>query len=71
LADLHLHDLRHTYANFLVEMGAHPKEMAQAMGHFFLLITLDPYSHPFRHLRDAFTCRLDEAYGNGNGQRRR
>ncbi|MHB1854315.1 MAG: tyrosine-type recombinase/integrase [Acidimicrobiales bacterium] len=33
LHGLRFHDLRHSYASFLVEQGAHPKEMAELMGH--------------------------------------
>jgi len=62
LADLRFHDLRHTFASFLVETGAHPKEMAEVMGHSTVMITLDRYSHMFPHLRDALTRRLDEFY---------
>lgn len=62
LWSLRFHDLRHTYASFLVEQGAHPKEMADLMGHSSVQITLDRYSHVMPHMRSALAQRLDEAY---------
>ena len=44
LHGLGFHDLRHTYASLLVEQGAHPKEMAELLGHSSVQITLDRYS---------------------------
>jgi integrase len=42
---LRFHDLRHTYASFLVESGVHVREMAELLGHASAQITLDRYSH--------------------------
>jgi integrase len=42
LHSLSYHDLRHTYASLLVEQGAHPKEMAELMGHSSVQITFGP-----------------------------
>jgi integrase len=62
LAGLRFHDLRHTYASYLVAIGAHPKQMAEVMGHSSVQITLDRYAHLFPHMLDALTKRLDEEY---------
>jgi integrase len=62
LSGLRFHDLRHTYASYLVAIGAHPKQMAEVMGHSSVQITLDRYAHLFPHLLDALTKRLDKAY---------
>jgi integrase len=62
LHGLRFHDLRHSYATFLVEQGAHPKEMAELMGHSSVQITLDRYSHIMPRLRSALAERLDSAY---------
>lgn len=62
LHGLRFHDLRHSYASFLVEQGAHPKEMAELMGHSSVQITLDRYSHIMPRLRSALAERLDAAY---------
>ncbi|KYH31664.1 tyrosine recombinase XerC [Moorella mulderi DSM 14980] len=39
------HDLRHTYATFLLRKGLHPKIVAERLGHSSVKITLDTYSH--------------------------
>jgi integrase len=59
---LRFHDLRHTYASFLVEQGAHPKEMAELMGHSSVQITLDRYAHVMPRMRSALAERMDAAY---------
>lgn len=59
---MRFHDLRHTYASLLVAQGAHPKEMAELMGHSTVQITLDRYSHLMRHLGAALAERIDTAY---------
>lgn len=62
LHGLRYHDLRHTYASLLVEQGAHPKEMAELMGHSSVQITLDRYSHIMPHMAAALAERMDAAY---------
>jgi integrase len=62
LHGLNFHGLRHTYASLLVEQGAHPKEMAELMGHASVQITLDRYSHVMPHMAAALADRMDAAY---------
>lgn len=62
LHGLRYHDLRHTFASLLVEQGAHPKEMAELMGHSSVQITLDRYSHIMPHMAAALAERMDAAY---------
>jgi len=45
-----------------VEQGAHPKEMAELMGHSSVQITLDRYSHVMPRLTTALAKRMDAAY---------
>ncbi|HVF32714.1 MAG TPA: tyrosine-type recombinase/integrase [Acidimicrobiales bacterium] len=59
---LRFHDLRHTYASMLVEHGAHPKEMAELLGHSSVQVTLDRYSHVMPHLSARLADRMDDAY---------
>ncbi|MFI5041852.1 MAG: tyrosine-type recombinase/integrase, partial [Acidimicrobiales bacterium] len=59
---LRFHDLRHSYASLLVEQGAHPKEMAELMGHSSVQITLDRYSHVMPHMASTIADRLDATY---------
>jgi integrase len=54
--------LRRTFASLLVEQGAHPKEMAELLGHSSVQITLDRYSHVMPHMAAALAERMDVAY---------
>ena len=62
LHGLRFHDLRHTCAAILIDRGAHPKEMAEWLGHASVQITLDRYGHLMPHMRERLSARLDEAY---------
>ncbi len=44
---LRFHDMRHTCAALLIELGAHPKEIAERLGHTTISITMDTYGHIF------------------------
>jgi integrase len=39
------HDLRHSAATLLLELGIHPKVVSEMLGHSQIGITLDLYSH--------------------------
>lgn len=43
--EIRVHDLRHTHATLLLEMGVNPKVVADRLGHASVKITLDTYSH--------------------------
>lgn len=40
-----LHELRHSHASMLIEMGFDPLEIADRLGHESIKTTLDTYSH--------------------------
>lgn len=44
---IRLHDLRHTYASLLIEMGTPVTDTAAALGHSSPKVTLSVYSHSF------------------------
>lgn len=57
LAPIRVHDLRHSHASLLVEMGFSPLEIANRLGHESVKTTLDTYSHLYpdkdRQLADS------------------
>jgi integrase len=59
-ADLRFHDLRHTYAGFLIAEGAHPRMMMERLGHSSIQVTLGTYGHLLPSLGEQLTDALDE-----------
>jgi integrase len=47
LTELKFHDLRHTYASFMIAAGVHPKVLQELMGHASIAVTMDTYGHLF------------------------
>lgn len=45
LPQIRVHDLRHSHASMLIEMGFSPLEIANRLGHESVKTTLDTYSH--------------------------
>lgn len=45
LKPIRVHDLRHSHASMLIEMGFEPLEIAERLGHESVKTTLDTYSH--------------------------
>lgn len=45
LEPIRVHDLRHSHASMLIEMGFEPLEIAERLGHESVKTTLDTYSH--------------------------
>ena len=58
-ASTRFHDLRHTYAAFLIAEGAHPRAMMERMGHSTINVTLGTYGHLF----PVIDAELDVALG--------
>uniref|UniRef100_UPI0039081D16 tyrosine-type recombinase/integrase n=1 Tax=Eubacterium callanderi TaxID=53442 RepID=UPI0039081D16 len=46
----HPHDLRHTYATRLFEMGEQPKTIQTILGHNNISTTLNVYTHVLKEL---------------------
>ena len=47
LKPIRVHDLRHSHASMLIEMGFTPVEIANRLGHESIKTTLDTYSHMY------------------------
>lgn len=56
------HDLRHTCAALLIAQGAHPKAIAELLGHSTITVTLDRYGHLLPGLALTLADGLDQAY---------
>ncbi|HET7489283.1 MAG TPA: site-specific integrase [Acidimicrobiales bacterium] len=61
-ARLRVHDLRHTCASLLIDLGAHPKVIQEWLGHKSITVTIDVYGHLFPSLSEALAERLDELF---------
>lgn len=56
------HDLRHTYATRLFELGEDPKTVQVLLGHSNISITLDTYTHVLDSLKDNAISKLNDLY---------
>lgn len=56
------HDLRHTYAAFLIAEGAHPRAIMERMGHSTINVTLGTYGHMFPAIDQQLDQALAERY---------
>ena len=62
IADRCFHDLRHTYATRLFELGENPKTVAELLGHSNTSTTLDIYTHVLHSMKDKAVSKLDNLY---------
>ncbi|WBW97592.1 tyrosine-type recombinase/integrase [Oceanirhabdus sp. W0125-5] len=62
LQDRKFHDLRHTFATRLFELGEDPKTVQTLLGHSNISITLDTYTHVLDDLKVKAVSKLDELY---------
>lgn len=53
LPGIRFHDLRHTYATFMLAKGVNPKIVSAVLGHSSVSVTLDIYSHPDVNMQRA------------------
>lgn len=56
------HDLRHTYATRLFELGENPKTVQKLLGHSSLSITLDTYTHVLEDMKEKAVSKIDDLY---------
>jgi integrase len=61
LEPLRFHDLRHTYAAFLIHQGANAKQVMALMGHSTIRVTFDRYGHLFEGHDETLIEGLDGA----------
>lgn len=54
------HDLRHTYATRLFELGESAKTVQELLGHSSISMTLDIYTHVLKETKETAVKKLDE-----------
>jgi len=62
---IRIHDLRHSHASMLIELGFSAKEIADRLGHEKVETTLNTYSHLYPKKQEKIAERLDR-YGREN-----
>ena len=60
-----LHDLRHTAVALAIQAGAHPKMIADMLGHSSITVTMNDYGHLFPTMHDDVAARVDEMRATG------
>jgi integrase len=60
---IRFHDLRHTAATLLLELGEHPKVVQEMLGHSQVGVTLDLYSHVTPTMHRQAADRFDRLLG--------
>lgn len=60
LKPIRVHDLRHSHASMLIELGFSPLEIADRLGHESVKTTLDTYSHLYPDKDQKLAERLNE-----------
>lgn len=66
LKDRKFHDLRHTYATRLFELGESPKTVQELLGHSNISTTMNIYTHVMDSMKEKATSKLDHLYTNLN-----
>lgn len=59
---IRIHDLRHSHASLLIELGFSPLAIADRLGHEKVETTLNTYSHLFPHKRDEVAEKLQNCF---------
>jgi integrase len=62
------HDLRHTCASLLIQLGAHPKAIQERLGHSDISVTLNLYGHLFPSLEEHLTESLEALWRSAGGR---
>jgi integrase len=70
LPHMRFHDLRHSAATLLLELGVHPKVVSEMLGHSQIGITLDLYSHVTATMQQQAVTALDGLFGDQLGRER-
>ena len=62
---IRLHDIRHSHASHLIEIGVAPLAIAERLGHERIQTTLETYAHLYPNKQEAMAEKLDAEYREG------
>lgn len=62
---IRLHDIRHSHASLLIEMGFSPLEIKERLGHEKVETTLNTYAHLYPNKQALLAEKLDSEYQEG------
>jgi len=62
LGHVRVHDLRHTCASLMIQVGAHPKAIQLHLGHASIEVTMNLYGHLFPDHMETQAAKVDEAH---------
>ena len=62
LTPLTFHELRHSAAAILIDLGAHPVDVRDWLGHEDISTTLNVYGHRFPKRDSQLAAKLDDLY---------
>ena len=60
LRPIRVHDLRHSHASLLINLGANPLMIAERLGHDDVKMTMNTYSHLFQSHREEIIEKLEK-----------
>ncbi len=63
---LHLHDLRHAFATFLLDQGEEWRTVMELLGHSTIRLTADTYGHVLPARARQAASAIDRALGEGS-----
>lgn len=68
LPEIRLHDLRHSHASLLIEIGAPVKLISERLGHESIKTTMDTYGHLYPGKDAALASQLEELMASQNSK---
>ncbi|MBO4264491.1 MAG: tyrosine-type recombinase/integrase, partial [Clostridia bacterium] len=66
---IRVHDIRHSHASLLIELGFTPLLISERLGHENIETTLQTYSHLYPDKHGEVSSRLDALFSPKNGHK--
>jgi integrase len=61
VSKIRFHDLRHTHATIMLQLGEHPKVVSERLGHSSIQVTMNVYSHVTPDMQKEAANRFEQA----------